>query len=394
MCLWAICLVLGGSTPGRGADWVVLPGIELKSQYLNNINNSPTVKESDYIFSARPNVSLSYNTEVTKFEGKLALLGLAYMQNSNLDKINQYYYINGNHKATPRLSVSLLSSYISDSTNYAELEASGALISRRLRTAITVNPGVSYLFTERLSTSVGYGFNMVDYQSIAYNNYKTQTFTHGFDYLLNEKTTLLSRLTGSYNKYDETSNTIVALGPQIGFNHRYEEKWDISLLGGLNLSRTKTNVGVLSADNSLGFAQVKQPEQTSKNVAPFFTVGTNYRWETGALSLNYVRNQSANAYGNQSQYNNFNLNIDKSISDKLKLSLNPYFYTSTISSPGSDYNSKYYGIRPGITYKFTERTDIGAYYAFSYRSVTGSSNYSYPVNDVWVTLNYLYPLHY
>ena len=94
-----------------------------------------------------------------------------------------------------------------DSTNYAELEASGTSISRRLRTAITVNPGMSYLLTERLSTSVGYGFNMVDYQSQAYNNYKGQTLSHGFDYLLNEKTTLLSRLTGSYYKYDETSNT-------------------------------------------------------------------------------------------------------------------------------------------------------------------------------------------
>ena len=82
MCLWAVCMVLGGSTPGRGADWVVLPGIEVKGQYLNNINNSPTIKQSDYILSARPNVSFSYNTEVTKFEGKLALLGLAYMQNS------------------------------------------------------------------------------------------------------------------------------------------------------------------------------------------------------------------------------------------------------------------------------------------------------------------------
>ena len=143
----------------------------------------------------------------------MALLGLAYMQNSDLDRINQYYYINGNHKATPRLSLSLLSSYITDSTNYAELQTSGALIASILRTAITVNPGMSYLFTERLSTSVGYGFNMVDYQSLAYNNYKGQTLTHGFDYLLNEKTTLLSRLTGSYYKYDETSNTIVALGP-------------------------------------------------------------------------------------------------------------------------------------------------------------------------------------
>jgi hypothetical protein len=387
-------VVLGGSTAGRGADWLVVPSIELKSQYLSNINNSPTIKQSDYILSAGPKVSLSYNTEITKLEGKLALLGLHYLHNSNLDRINQYYYINGNHKATPRLSMNLVSSYITDSTTQAELEASGTVIGRILRTSAMVNPGMSYLLTERLSTSIGYGFNMVDYQSRAYNNYKGQTINHGFDYLLNEKTTLLSRLTGQYYKYDSTSNTILSLGPQIGFTHKYEEKWDMTLLGGANISQVKANVGVLSADNPFGFRQVVQQSQTSTNVSPFFTVGTNYRWETGGVNLQYNRSQSANAYGNQSQYNTFSLNINQSISDRIRFNLVPYFNTSSISSTGSDYSSQYYGIRPGITYRLTEKTDIGAYYAFSYRSVTGSTSYSYPINDVWLTLNYSYPLHY
>ena len=99
----------------------------------------------------------------------------------------------------------------------------------------------------------------------------------------------------------------------------------------LNFNRTKANVGVLSADNPLGFYRSRNRSQTSTNVSPFFTVGTNYRWETGSLSLNYDRNQSANAYGNQSQYNNFNLNINQSISDKLTFkfkSLFLYIYNS------------------------------------------------------------------
>ena len=30
----------------------------------------------------------------------------------------------------------------------------------------------------------------------------------------------------------------------------------------------------------------------------------------------------------------------------------------------------------------------------AYRTVTGTTNYAYPINDVWLTLNYSYPLHY
>ena len=51
------------------------------------------------------------------------------------------------------------------------------------------------------------------------------------------------------------------------------------------------------------------------------------------------------------------LNINQSITDKLTFNINPYFYTSTIDNVVSDYNSNYYGIRPGITYKLTEKTD-------------------------------------
>ena len=403
MCLWAVCLVLGGSTPGRGADWVVLPGIELKSEYLSNINNSPTFKESDYIFSARPNVAFSYNSEITKLEGKLALLGLAYMQNSGLDRINQYYWLDGSHKATPRLSLSLTTAFITDSTANQELITSGTVINRQSRTSIAVNPGLSYFLTERLSTSVGYGFYAVDYQSGNYNNnntqsgnynnYNTQFLTNGFDYLLNEKTTLLSRLTATYSKY-KTGNTISALGPQIGFSHKYEEKWDVTFLGGLNVNRINTNVGVLSADNSTGFINVLQREQTSTSISPFISLGTNYRWETGSLRLNYSSNQSANAYGNQSLVNSFSLSANQSITSRLTFNIDPYFYTSKIDNVGSDYNSYYYGIRPGLSYKLTEKTTVGAYYAFSYRTVTGSNSYSYPINDVWLTLNYSYPLHY
>ena len=50
---------------------------------------------------------------------------------------------------------------------------------------------------------------------------------------------------------------------------------------------------------------------------------------------------------------------------RLTFNINPYFYTSTIDNPGSDYNSYYYGIRPGLSYKLTEKTSVGAHYGFS-----------------------------
>lgn len=395
-CLWAISLVFGGSTVGLSADWVVTPAIELKGQYLNNINNSPSNRKSDYIASARPNLTMSYDTEITKFQGTIALLGLHYFHNSELDRINQYYNFLASHKLTPRLGLNLGTAFITDSTANEELQASGTVINRQTRTSFAANPGLSYFLTERWSTSLSYGFNLVDYQAGAgrnYNNYEGHSLTHGFDYILNEKTTLLSRLTASFYKYSN-NNTTAALGPQLGFNHKYLEKWDLMFLGGLNINRVKSDTRVLAANTVTGFLELRQRPQTSSSVSPFVTMGANYRWQTGSLGLNYVRNQSANAFGNQSQYNNFNLNVSQTLTERLNFSLNPYVYTSTITNPGSDYSSLYYGVRPGLTYKLTERTSVGAFYAFSYRTVSGASSYRYPINDIWLTLNYAYPHHF
>jgi len=395
-CLWAVCLILGGSTAGLSADWIVTPGIELKGEYLSNINNGPRNVQSDYIASARPNLSLSYNTERTQFQGTIALLGMHYFHKSELDRINQYYNFLASHKLTPRLGLNLGTAFITDSTANEELQASGTLINRQTRTSFAANPGLSYFLTERWSTSLSYGFNLVDYQAREgrnYNNYEGHSLTHGFDYILNEKTTLLSRLTASFYKYSN-NNTTAALGPQLGFNYKYLEKWDLMFLGGLNINRVKSDTRVLAANTFTGFLELRQQPQTSSSVSPFITLGANYRWQTGSLGLNYVSSQSANAYGNQSLYNNFNLNIKQTLTERLDFSVNPYVYTSTITNPGSDYNSVYYGIRPGLIYKLTEKATVGAYYAFSYRTVSGTNGYSYPVNDVWLTFNYATPIHY
>ena len=88
-------MVLGGVRAGEAADWVVTPSIETKAEYLNNIFYSPTLRVSDYILSAGPKLDFNYNTEVTQLGGSLRFMGLHYTQNSNIDRINQSYTIQG-----------------------------------------------------------------------------------------------------------------------------------------------------------------------------------------------------------------------------------------------------------------------------------------------------------
>jgi hypothetical protein len=395
LCLWAICMVLGGVRAGEAADWVVTPSIETKAQYLNNIFYSPTLRVSDYILSAGPKLDFNYNTEVTQLGGSLKFMGLHYTQNSNIDRIDQYYNIQGSTQATPRINLKLATSFVSTSTPSEYLAATGGVLTNnRLVSFISVSPGMTYNLTERWSTVLTYSFLNVSYQEEAYNNYLSHTINDRLNYLLNEKTTLIASITAYNAKYQKLGNTISALGPQLGFSRKFSEKWDMEFLGGVNINQINSNVAVLSFDNVSGFAAIRQRKQETSSITPFFTLGTDYRWEKGGMKINYVRNQSANAYQNQSQYNNFILNFTQQITEKLDFGLGPYVYLSSIKGGNSNYNSNYIGIRPVITYKLTEKTSLSANYSFSYRTVTGTTSYSYPINDVWLSLSYSYPLHY
>ena len=134
-------------------------------------------------------------------------------------------------------------------------------------------------------------------------------------------------------------------------------------------------------------------KQKTSNVNPFINLSTSHHWEKGQINLSYVKSQSPNAYGNQAQYNYFHLNYSQELSERLNLTINPYFNITNFERSHGNYDQYYYGITPSITYKLTEKTLIGATYRFSYRRDTGSQDISYPINDVFVFLRYSYQLH-
>lgn len=387
-------LILGGAAAVEAADWAALLDLEAKGEYLSNINYSPTNRKSDYILSAKPRLALQYNTEATKLEGNLALAGLHYLSNSSLDRINQYYQVNGSQRLTPRLLFRLGAYLTSDSTLQEELLASGVFINRSLRTAVGANPGLVYNLTERLSTYLDYGFNYTDYQSKdIFYNYRVHSLSQGFDYLWTEKTILKSFLSGSYTSYT-IGNTIANLGAQVGLNHNFTENLGLTLMVGANLSRIKSKVSVLAIDDFFGFVTVIQVPRRSTDISPFVALASSYKWPSGNLTLSYSRNQSASAYGNLSQYNIFRLFITQKITERLSSQFNPHLSLSKMDSPGSDYSSTYYGIRSGLSYELTERLSLGAFYGFNYRKVSGSADYGFPIHSAYLILTYSYPIHY
>ena len=274
----AIIMSLGAANLAVAADWSLVPSVTQKSEFNSNINLTYYSPISDYIFTLTPAVDFNYTTEITQLQGHLGLNGQHYITNSNLDHIDQNYQINGKYQATPKVNLSLNTSYIVDTTLLEELLASGLVINRSPRTSIMANPGMTYAITERLSSLVNYNFNRVLYQAPQYIDYTTHQIGLSFNYLLkNERTTL-----SNTNLVRETlypgGNSYKTLGIYLGGNHKFREDWDFNLLGGLNINKSDFATQVLDFSQFPYFTTVQQKRVTHTKGTPFFNVSTTRRW--------------------------------------------------------------------------------------------------------------------
>ena len=312
----AIIMSLWATNFAVAADWSMVPSINLKTEYNSNINNTSggstgsTGKLSDFIFTLNPSAAFNYTTEASNLQGSVGISQLLYVKNTGYNHTDQNYRINGQYSLTPRFNVFLNTSFISDSTSQQELLASGLAITRTPRLSFVAGPGMSYNLTERLSATLSYNFNKVVYQPSQntqtqnYQNYLTHSVNMVYQYLLTERTTLSNTTSATESKYTGSTNSdYKSLLFSLGVNHKYSEKWEFNLAGGLNYSFYSSNSQIASFGQFPNFVSVPTQTQTGTNFSPYFNLGATRRWTNLSITGSFSRNQQASAYGYISQVN-------------------------------------------------------------------------------------------
>ncbi len=386
VCLWT-------SNHAVAADWSLVPAVTQRSEFNSNINYDFSRPVSDYIFTLQPAVDFNYTTDIGQLQGHLGLYGQHFITQSQIDHIDQNYQINGRYRATPRINLSLNTSYIVDTTLREELLTSGLVMSRTPRQSFMAAPALTYNITERLLGAVNYNFSRVLYQDPHYNDYTNQQAALNFTYLLkNERTTLINN-----NILRETlyagGNTFRSVGIYLGGIHKLSERWDASLMSGVNISFFSFNTQVQDFSQAPYFILVKTKRIESSNVTPYVNVSTNYRWTNFTLGVGFSHDQSPSAYGAIYEFNRLYFLCDYKFSERLGVSLKGDYSLSNLSgqSGSSEYN--YYDISPQFTYRITERLSVSSGYKYAGRKdITGDRTAHNHM--AWLQFSYTYPVHY
>ncbi len=386
MSLWAADLAVA-------ADWSLVPSVTQKSEFNSNLNLTFTNPTSDYIFTLTPAADFNYNTEITQLQGHLGLSGQHYLNNSNLDHIDQNYQINGKYQATPKVNLSLNTSYIVDTTLLQELLTSGLVIGRSPRTSFLANPGMTYNITERLSSTINYNFTRVLYQAPQYTDYTTHQMGLNFNYLLsNERTTLTNNNTVRETLYPG-GNSYKTLGIYLGANHKFTENWEFNLLGGMNINKSDFDTQVEDLSQFPYFTSVVQKRVKHTKGTPYFNVSTTRRWTNLSLTAGFSRDQSPSAYGYVTNFTRIYASVGYTFTERLTGTLAGSYSLSSQASQTNNLDYNYYTVTALLAYKITEKLSVTPGYRFSqYDDVTGDR--SAQAHSAYVMLNYTYPMHY
>lgn len=380
-----LCL---GAVPAGAADWVVVPQIRLGGEFDSNLNYSFQNRRSDVILKAWPSVDFTYASEVSQYTGRLALTGLHYLKNSELDKIDQSFTLSGKRQVLPRLGVTFSGSYILDSTLQEELTESGFIITRRPRQSYRLSPGLAYQLTERDTLGLTYSFGQVNYQDPRFRDYTTHRLSLGYGHLMaNARTSLRGALAGQAVEYSRGGNRYQTLNLAAGVEHKVAEDFSLTALAGVNLTRLR-EFTVVRDPGGLRFLR----PGTTVQAGPFVELAVTRRWPRTSLTAGVNRTESPSGGGRLLEYYRGFLGLDHALTERLKAGLDSSIYYSISSREERDYENLLFSFGPQVSYQLTERLTVTSGYRFGYREDLQADRNTHR-HLVWLYLSYSRPWH-
>jgi hypothetical protein len=210
--------------------------------------------------------------------------------------------------------------------------------------------------------------------------------------LKNEKTTLTNTNLVRTTLYPG-GNFYNTLGIYLGGKHRFTENWDFNLMAGLNINKSSFDTQVQDFAQAPYFITVKQERVTHTKGTPYINVSTTYRWTQLQCTAGLSRDQSATAYGYETNYSRAFASLGYSFTERLTGTLGGDFSLSTQASQADDYNQNYYNLNAQLSYKITEKLSVSPGYRYSQRDDL-TEDRSAHAHSGFIMFTYAYPIHY
>ena len=199
-------------------DVTLTPSLRLTTLYDDNLDFEQKNEKDDFGVNAIPGFVLNYESELLQF----SLLGevdvIKYYSETDYDRTNQLYGIDGQYQMSPRWNFTGDFEYRRDETIDSALEETGQAFERRRVETYDGGAGVNYQITELSDIGFETDYRKREYSSDNDTDFDRYTFSLPYNKLFANQRDVV-RLGPSYSIFDSD-------GSEDGKDYRFEIRWE------------------------------------------------------------------------------------------------------------------------------------------------------------------------
>ena len=320
-------------------DVTITPAIDLRTVYDDNLDFSNKDEKDSFGANAIPSLTLSYTSELLQF----ILIGevdvIKYFTETDYDRTNQIYGIDGEYLLSPRWRFAGNFQYTRDETIDSVLEETGQAFERRRVTTYDSGAGLFFQLTELSDIGFETEYRKRDYSSNQDTDFDRYTF-----FL-------------PYTKRFANQRDIVTLGPAYSIfdsdggrdarDYRFAFQWDRKINETLN---SIVGAGVRYTDFD------KQDDSSSdSNWGYLGRLGLEKKTETFSGRILAERDIRANSDAEIVEVNRIILRADKLMHERFGIRFyGSSYYTDTESNEADNEKTVYFEVKPSLYYLLTE----------------------------------------
>jgi hypothetical protein len=360
------------------AETKLSTSVGLRQEYNNNIFYTRTDETDDFISQVIPSLRLNYATEILKMSALARWDALLFWDNTNQNRLNQQYGLNGSYRLTERWSVSASGRYVFDSVQDSQLDETGS-VERGLsdRERLNAGAGLDYAVSERTNIGADYNYEKTDFEKSS----SVDTEAHGVRFFYQRRLqnqtdviTIFPRFVYAHSDdWDGYNSTL-----NFRWAHPFSETLDSSITVGARHSRVDYKDDRDDTDNWGGVADMwlrKRGELTTGRVGFSNRLRTRTNGEIVNVSRLYA-------------------DIDHRLSRRFGVGLRGGVYYSNLieDSPEDDDDRWYFNVSPSAFYRLTENHILRLLYSYDQETrLDAEDGRRRDRQRIWLQLTFNFP---
>lgn len=368
------------------ADWKLVPKIGLSGGYDDNVLFRKDEKISSSLINLEPGIELGYETLVSSIQLTAEFEILRYFEENDLDQEDQYYRLAGRHQIGPRWDARYGFRYSKDSTLKSYLEEVGRIIDRIDREYYYTMGGVKYNLSTISSIDTQYRFERAVYDDDRYSDYDRHRINLRYEHRLKSQQDTISIGPSFYYRTNDFNDT-----EYISLDLGWERDWS-------KITNTFASIGgrYANVDDNDNNGDGEDESRNEWGVRARFNL--RRQGLASMFTLRYYHDVDTTAAGTDVNVDNFRLWYDYRLTERFnmgfygRLVLSYDLFGSSDEEDVDSGDSRYFEIRPFVSYRLTEQLNVSLNYGYQNSSEDlVDSEDTRERNRVWLQLYYESP---